>query len=224
MALFDRDYDRDYAYRNRGEYRAGSWNRDYGQTGRGGYDRDMGDRMRGGWNRMKHETKDFFGMDEHGYDRGYRTADANLDYDTMRYRAGGMPSGSYNTRNYLNQSTRGYTGDYDRGMGYRSGRSVSGMGAVGYDRGMSSATGYDREVGIGYGSEYKTRQQTDTGDPFGDRQNRTPIRMIRDRDDNDWGNWGDRDRGRSMYDRDYSTNPMSYEPYRPASYGYDRNF
>jgi hypothetical protein len=166
------------------------------------------------------------GLFDRDYDREYgrRPRSNNLDYDTWRYRAGGREAGNrdYNSRNYLNSTTAGYS-EYDGA--FRG-------GAAGYDRGMrgydSSMRGYDRgmrRVGIGYDEQYKSRQQTDAGDPFGDRQNHTPIRMIRgephgyDRDmrgdyDRGFRNRGyDRDHGYSGRDgRDFASNPVSYDP------------
>jgi len=221
MALFNRDYDRDLGYRESGRssYRAGAWNRGSADWDQGGYDRDLGDRMRSGWNRMKHGARETFGMND--YDRGYGMGSRDLGYDTTYRRA----YGGYNPRNYLNQSTRDYSGEF-RNYGTRPG------GYAAYDRDLSyrgtsmSGTGdYDREVGLGYGSEYKTRQQTDMGDPFGDRQARTPIRMIRRRDRDYDAGLHTGSRGYTSYERDYSTHPMSYEPYRPGYHGgYDRGF
>jgi hypothetical protein len=206
MALFDRDYDRDFGYR------AGSWNR-------GSYDRDLGDRMRSGWHRMKQGARDTFGMND--YDRGYGTSGSSLGYDSSYYRAGGA-QGGYNRQSYLGRPMHDYGSEY-RDYGTRSGGYAAYDRDMGY-RGSSASGSYDREVGLGYGSEFKTRQETDTGDPFGDRQARTPIRMLRNRDRYDTG-LRSSSRGRSSYEQDYSTNPISYEPYRPGYYtGYDRGF
>ncbi|HEV2131231.1 MAG TPA: hypothetical protein VGR27_09010, partial [Longimicrobiaceae bacterium] len=60
MALFNRDYDRNYGYR--------------GTTGyRGGYDRDMGDQSGSWWERTKNRASNAFGSND--YDRGYRGYD-----------------------------------------------------------------------------------------------------------------------------------------------------
>lgn len=75
----------------------------------------------------------------------------------------------------------------------------------------------DREPRMGrdrFDRGYKSRWQTDFGDPFNDRAHHTPIRMTRGeyRGAGEWGyGWG------PDYDRDFSTNPMGYDPY------YDRN-
>lgn len=166
------------------------------------------------------------GLFDRGYDRDFdrRPRGRDLDYDTWRYRAGNRygneyGGAGYNQRNYLNTTTRPYS-DYDGG--YRSNRG-------GYDRDM-------RTVGIGYDEQYKSRAQTDYGDPFGDRQNHTPIRMVRgeargyDRDwsagayDRDFPNRGYGARG----GRDYASNPVSYDPgyggSRRAMNRYDNSF
>ena len=160
MALFGRDYDRDYGYRGGNRY------------GGGGYDRGLRGRAQYAWNETKDETSEMFGR----------------DYD----------------RNYRGSGTRGGYGTSDRDRSY---------GRGGYDRG------------------YKSRAETDYGDPFGDRQNRTPIRMVnedRDRGGYDRG-YRARGYGATGYDRDYGTNPMGYDPsgntrggYGNA--GYDRGF
>lgn len=61
-----------------------------------------------------------------------------------------------------------------RGQRFQQGRGMydRGFGASGYDRGYGShASAYDRG--------FKDRWQTDNGDPFGDREARTPMRMMR---------------------------------------------
>lgn len=137
MALFNRDYDRDYGYRG---------------TGRGArdYDRDLGGRFH-------------------------------------------RPFGA---------SRGGWTG-YDRDLGYRGTHR-------GYDQ---PYWGYDTWR---YDAEYKSREQTDFGDPFGDRQQRTPIRVVDEDRDRGWFGGG-RDYDREFarrYGRDYyARNPMGYDPY-----------
>ncbi|MBA2245700.1 MAG: hypothetical protein H0W11_12140 [Gemmatimonadetes bacterium] len=175
MALFNRDYDRDYGNR--------------GTTGSGrGYDRGVRGSAQHAWRETKDETSERFGRD---YDRGYR---------------GG--------------AGRGYAGGTGGTTGYAG--TTGSYGTTGYDRGHgtrgTTGRGYDD-----YGAGYKSRAQTDTGDPFGDRQSGTPIRMVRQRDEGGWFGWGggndyDRnhryDRGYrgTTYGQDYSSNPMGYEP------------
>jgi hypothetical protein len=95
-----------------------------------------------------------------------------------------------------------------------------------YDRGYA---GYDDE----YGANRKSRYETDFGDPFGDRQEQTPMRMVHRGYDRGWWGFGGGGRDREGYDReyrgggrsgwrndarfqgygqDYSSNPMGYEP------------
>jgi hypothetical protein len=151
--------------------------------------------------------------------------------------------------------------DYDRDYGYRR------NWGTGYDNTyrMGNRTGYDRNwgtwgtyandrdngymggdrdygyMGGGYDRDYKSRWQTDYGDPFGDRGANTPMRMIRgeyrsDYDRNFRPTGYDRNFGYNAsagYDRDYyEANPMGYDPYPTRNYmgregtwgrGYDRN-
>lgn len=95
----------------------------------------------------------------------------------------------------------------------------------GYDRGYRSQAGWNdfdrnsRTAGGRYDQGFKSRWQTDYGDPFNDRGSRTPIRMTRGEfrgsNERDFG-WGSNERDfgwGSNYDRDYSANPMGYDPY-----------
>jgi hypothetical protein len=165
------------------------------------------------------------GLFDRGYDRDHdrRPRSRDLNYDTWRYRAGNRGDNefggtAYNSRNYLNTTTRPYS-DYDGA--YRSARG-------GYDREM-------RSVGIGYDEQYKSRAQTDYGDPFNDRQSHTPIRVMRGEArgyDRDWTGGYDRGyssrSGSARYGRDYSSNPVSYDPgyggSRRAMNRYDGSF
>src|SRR5690606_33772563 len=76
--------------------------------------------------------------------------------------------------------------------------------------------------GDGYDTGYKSRWQTDFGDPFNDRGSRTPFRMhrgeFRGPQERDFrgGHPGFSDpmRGAGFnYDRDYSATPMGFDPY-----------
>jgi hypothetical protein len=75
----------------------------------------------------------------------------------------------------------------------------------GYDSFYRGRNEYDRP--------YKSQWQTDYGDPFGDREQQTPMRVIREE--------SRRSRGglfRDSYDRDYDTGyPMGYRPYSSRS-------
>lgn len=126
--------------------------------------------------------------------------------------------------------------DYDREYGYGSrprGERMYGAGPRGYDRGFGpgyTGTGYGR-TGYGEAMEYdadygyKSRWQTDYGDPYGDRANNTPFRVMR----GEFHGYG-RD-FESGYDRGYrgpepggmgryGGNPMSYDPYGSESRGF----
>lgn len=230
MALFNRDYDRNYGYR--GAERGGRW----ADPGIRGYDRDMGGRGESTWENMKRGTRDFFGMDNR-YDRGY-----GYDRDmNSTYNRGTMGGGGYGGRGF---------GGNDRDTGYSS------TPGYGTDYGARNARGaYDRPYWghdtWRYDEHYKSRQQTDAGDPFGDRQSGTPIRVVDEpRDRGGWfgGGRGGYDRdvgydrtyrgdrgfgaGRSGYGSDYhSANPAGYDPYDNRggdtnfrNRGYDRNW
>jgi hypothetical protein len=99
--------------------------------------------------------------------------------------------------------------DRPRGDWGGSSRPRSGWfgGGGGHDEGRrgfwNRERGYDdefRTVGLGYGEEYKSRWQTERGDPFGDRERHTPIRMMR----GEWGEY-DRDYGRAFRQRGYGS-------------------
>lgn len=158
------------------------------------------------------------------------------DYDRdFGYRGGGT----------WNRDNRNYQAGWDRG----DNRNYQG----GWDRGESDfsyyggGNRYDRSSGaMGYDRGYKSRWQTDYGDPFGDRAARTPMRMIRGEYESRYdrgyqGNAGYQGyqgdpgyQGANRYGRDYyEANPMGYDPYsggqgyagREGTWmrGYDRN-
>lgn len=153
------------------------YDRDYGHRGGtyGNRDRDLGDRMRAGWNRLTNDD-----------DRTYRTGYRTTAYDRDTAWGGGNRLEPEN-RDVYNRDRDWYAG---RGMGATGDRNL-------YDRdytyGAYGATGYDRN--------YKSRWETDYGDPFGDRTSRTPIRVMRGEFHN--------------YDREYNPEWRS---------GYDRNY
>jgi hypothetical protein len=148
--------------------------------------------------------------------------DYDRDYGYYGNPRGGYDNGYRGGMMYNDMEDRGYRGgmytSYDRGAGY--------YGSTGYDRG-----------------DYKSRWQTDYGDPFGDRSAHTPMRVIRG--GYHGGNMGyDRDygyMGGTRYDREYNFggerdyyggNPSTYDPYMNRSYEgrqgtwnrYDANF
>lgn len=173
--------------------------REQGTWGRtGGYDRDMslteagwraGGMSRGGrdWNLDGGRSDPGHHRGSSGYDRGMRGDDRNFleraggsvrrgwnemtgdDYD-RGYRGGGSGRGDMDRNDFGRNE---YGAEYGRGMrgsGWeREGRYGQG---VGYEPGFPrDRHGYDRH-------EYKSRYQTDAGDPFGDRQSHTPVRMV----------------------------------------------
>ena len=154
------------------------WGHDWGSGGaRGGYrgggmdyDRDFG-RGRGFVDRAEDALRRGWDRVEDAFDRD---EDRGPRRDAMR---GGTSR----------------AGNYDREFG-RFGSS----GTLRYGGGMDRY-GLDYERGqAGPGRGYKGREQTDAGDPFGDRQHRTPIRMV---------NEGEREwRNRGRYDAPYRRN------------------
>ncbi len=230
MAIFDRSYDRDYGYR--------------GASGPPGDDRDMGDRMRQGWNRFKHQARDLVDRDDdrdYGYRGGaYRSPGydrdlARRDYGRYGYGAGGnWQRAGYNRLEGENRDV------YDRDSGWYAGRGMGIGGAWNYD------SDYDREgrygtsdLNVDYDRDYKSRWQTNHGDPFGDRASHTPIRVMRGEFshpeegrrglgyDRDLARRGDMDRDRSYM------HGIGYDPYEDRSrrgrratrdLGYDRGW
>lgn len=158
---------------------------DYGRDYGGG--RGLGDRMRGAWNRFEHRLGA-------GHGRGY-------DRETMQGGRGGYDAGDFAYRGtepgWSTARNRGAHDPqwdwraaggsrYDQDMGPRSARYGGDYGARGgYDRDLRGR--YDGDVRGG-----RDRMRTDAGDPFGDRQSRTPFRVMRggfDREATDRGGW-----------------------------------
>ncbi len=99
--------------------------------------------------------------------------------------------------------TAGYDREMRAGQGYDAGYRTrpthygSDYGATGtgrYGRGVGYEPGFPRDRGYDR-YDYKSRQQTDAGDPFGDRQSRTPVRMVNE-------DYTDRLARRNAYDAD----------------------
>lgn len=222
MAIFDRNYDRDFGNR--------------GGMGYQGSDRDLGDRMRQGWNRMKEGARDAMDRDDdrggYGYRGGAWGGESHWGRDNTLGRSGydrdlgstGYGGTGYNSgygygagggnrqRESLNRLEGNNRDLYDRDSDWYAGRG-QGMG-MGMGAGMGSNNwNYDRDfdrgntfgassdMDRGYDRDHKGRWQTDNGDPFGDRTSQTPIRMMRGgfRNDEDRGGM----LGGSNYDRDF---------------------
>lgn len=168
MALFNRDYDRDY------RYGSGTGNR----GGMARYDRDFGDRMRAGWNNVKGEARENTGM---GYDRDYR----------YRGTPGGRVGGGLTNNNRYDRDyrtvDRGYGGEYksrwqtDQGDPFNDRqrqtpfRVTRGDYEGGYDRDYNR--GNDRNqgsysTGVGYDPYNNPNQQSQEGRAWNMRQNR----------------------------------------------------
>jgi hypothetical protein len=123
--------------------------------------------------------------------------------DDYRFQGGGEYSGNLGYRGTEPGWSTAY--NYDRDFSYGRPRGVGYDREFGARRGLSADMGgrmdYDRDM-----SGWQHRQQTDTGDPFGDRQSRTPIRVMRggfDRGDMDRGDWGRGQMARGGGDADY---------------------
>jgi hypothetical protein len=192
MGLFDRN---DYG-------------RDYGRDYRGG--RSPGDRVRGAWNRFGQGMEG--GMHPGGYDRDVRSGagrgtgggwggqgqqGGGYDASDFAYRGlDGAWSTAFNRGAHDTQwDWRAAGGSrYDQDMAPHHGRGqpsggggYGGRGGMGYGRDYGARGGYDRDVHGG-----RDRMRTDAGDPFGDRQGRTPFRVIRggfDTGQTDRGSW-----------------------------------
>jgi hypothetical protein len=204
MARYDQDY-RNRPYRGAGRNPDPSWatergrdpadaSRWSGMWRRGfGYDTGHGDEHRG-----VHRGGAGYGGEYRGFEGG-------------RGDFGGEFGGEFGDREPrfprpIRGRSGGYAGEFGRGRsgGYAGdfgrGRSGGYAGEFGRGRFLRDA-GYDdefRTVGLGYGEEYKSRWQTEQGDPFGDRDRHTPIRMMR----GEWGEYDD-DYGRSWRERGY---------------------
>ncbi len=224
MAIFDRNYDRDFGNRGGAGYQGG--------------DRDLGDRLRQGWNRATNKAHDAFDRD-HDRDPGHRGGSmGNHDFGWGRERTFGasgydrdLGSTGYGSTGYgygagggnwqregLNRLEGNNRDTFDRDSEWYSGRGT-GMGAGGswnYDRDFDrgGSFGASSDMGGGYDRDHKGRWQTDNGDPFGDRASRTPIRMMRGGFHNDEG----RGAMGSNYDRDFGRGYGA-----GSSMGYDRD-
>lgn len=94
---------------------------------------------------------------------------------------------------------------------YRTGNLGYGREYMGYGLGYGAYGAYDIDYGAGYGREYrKSRWQTDYGDPFGDRERGTPIRVTR----GGYGEYGEEFIGRES-GRRYETGSAYEGEYRP---------
>lgn len=177
------------------------YDREYGVVGRlgHGYDADLGgpgwrysgnEGLARGWTGGAHrgpaphaldagtEYDGDFGRGARGYDRGLRGYDRDRGYDREMRGGGWGPAGHWGPDSPAGYDMDGNRYDlapdpYDRD--YRTER-LSGGGM--------------RGDGPRHPAEHrKTQAETDFGDPFGDRQARTPIRVMR-------GGFGGRGRGR----------------------------
>lgn len=164
--------------------------RDYGPRGRGGYTDRAGWRMNG------------------DYDAEFGARDRRW-YGGAWGGGRGREGDEFGTGWGVSRSRYGH----DYGAGFRSTRYDRGLfGSPDYDRSYRGATEYDRG--------YKSRWQTDYGDPFHDREQRTPMRVIQgEARGYDVGlrtsGWG-----REREDTGYA---MGYRPYSSRA-GYDTGY
>jgi hypothetical protein len=204
----------------------------WGAAWGGGYDRDFSAR-RG----MDLGRTDFGrGMNTGGTEDYTDRSDRGLDYGRRMHARGMEETWEHGGEPGMDREwNRAVGGEWNQGMGrttYGAGRGgmMGGGMDMDRDRGM-----LDRDRG------FQHRAETDNGDPFGDRQNRTPIRVLRggfDRWETDRGDWGRGDRlnqlgrggtGEVRYDRDYRgwNQGVGDEPYyntQDFRGNYDREF
>lgn len=192
-----------------------------GMNNMGGRARNLADRagnaMRQGMDRMQNRG----GYDHMDYNAGRATGGWNGD----SYGAGGMggntgrPMGNEYDRDFTYRGTPGgnVNGGVGRDLGYGYGagdRDEAGRASMNYDRGYGMSGGgrmnnnnYDRGygatggAGMGYDRGYQGRNDTDNGDPFGDRQQHTPFRVMRGHDVHNMGHGGGDMGGRGMMGR-----------------------
>jgi hypothetical protein len=155
-------------------YTAGGMDRDRDLNRGGGFLDRAQNALRRGWD----QVEDRFDRDDRG--RGMHMGGGSM-------RGGTSWAGNYD-REYGargDSGVRGYRDDEGhygvtgvdnlrRGYGAAGGWPSGGANRYGadYDRGMMDRGDLDSDRG------YRGRQQIDNGDPYGDRQNRTPIRVV----------------------------------------------
>ncbi|MBV9109303.1 MAG: hypothetical protein JO306_07850 [Gemmatimonadetes bacterium] len=212
MGLFDRhDYGRDYGGHSLGDRVRGAWyrfeDRMYG-GGRGGDDRDFG---RGGWNRP-----------DARYDRDMSRGNRGRQgggYDASDFAYRGM-DGAWSTAR--NRGAHDVQWDWRAAGGSRYDQDTSRGRGGGYDRGYSASRGMDR------GYDRDMPRHVDADDPFGDRQGRTPFRVMRggfDRESGNRGGWFHAGGGRDPDDvrnRGWNRGIGDEPAYRPEDFrGWD---
>jgi hypothetical protein len=165
-------------------YNAGGMDRDR-DLDRGGMSRGGGflDRAQNAVRRGWDQVEDRFDRDDndHGTHMGGGSMRGGTSWAGNYDREYGM-RGDSGVRGYRDdESHYGVTGADNLSRGYRAtggygggGYSSGGMNRYGadYDRGMMDRGDQDTDRG------FRSRQQIDNGDPYGDRQSRTPIRVV----------------------------------------------
>ncbi|HEX8361308.1 MAG TPA: hypothetical protein VF613_14435 [Longimicrobium sp.] len=169
---------------------------------RGGYDHmdyNAGGRATGGWNGDSYGAGGYGGNAMGGNMGGNAMGGNNMG--NMGGNNMGRPMGNEYDRDFTYRGTPGgnVNGGVGRDLGYGYGagdRDEMGRGSMNYDRGFGMGgggrmnnTGYGATggAGMGYDRGYQGRNQTDNGDPFGDRQQHTPFRVMRGHDVNNMG-------------------------------------
>jgi hypothetical protein len=144
------------------------WN-DRGGMGRGGGFVDRAQNaVRRGWDRVEER----FDRDDDGMHMGGGSMRGGSSWAGNYDREFGM-RGDSGVRGYRDDEGHyGVTGAHDASRGYTG--MPGGMNRYGsdFDRGRMMDRDLDDDRG------YRSRQQIDNGDPFGDRQSRTPMRMV----------------------------------------------
>ncbi len=188
---------------------------DYGRDYRGG--RSPGDRARGAWHRFEQRME---GGPNRGYDRDARVsagragggrggqAGGRGGYDAGDFAYRGM-DGAWSTA--FNRGAHDTQWDWRAAGGSRYDQDMAPRHGWGQERGQPHGGGYRGRGGMGYGRDYAARggydrdvrgghdrMRADAGDPFGDRQSRTPFRVMRggfDAGQGGRGNWMRGDQG-----------------------------
>ena len=217
MALFDRDNrDRDFGRRWGGSPEYGGGARGWGEQDRapGGGMRGIGRKIQNGirdaFDRGGYDDRDYGGRHGGTTGRGFG-GDRGWNAGTGGQVGGGMDAydRDYDRSGFGYRGTEPvwgsrYGGGYDQDYGAGGVRDI---GNRGWDRGRGVDDDLDRGIdrdrgawGRGMGDDDrgfrggKSHAQTDAGDPFGDRQSRTPIRVMR-------GDIGRGEMGRGDLDR-----------------------
>jgi hypothetical protein len=166
----------------------GSGDREWGHTGNLGSGTNRYDR---GWTAGgSHRGGGFLDRAQNAVRRGWDNLEDRVDRDDDRngmhlgggaMRGGSSWAGRYDRDWHQPSDLRGYRdGENHYGVTHAGGMMGGGAGlnryGSDYDRDMTLRGGMNR-YSADYDRGFKSREQTDAGDPFGDRPNHTPIRV-----------------------------------------------